>query len=532
VELYASRAGLKMTVKGNIRKLMCLPEKRKGRGKEEYNRGTISRDFVENATMHGIGKVHGATRTFSRLFWMVLFFTVVCVVIYQVVQLLQKMYEYEVVTSIRTENNVNSVKFPTVTICNSNPHSIKAKKRMEKRFNKTMADAFDVFEKAKDEEIEEIGEIFQQKESFFQPGYCRFGKKGGIVTDGKYTPFCRYDDATKTVQLHPTHLQNKTLIMEGNCYVFNPEGAIRQSQPGVKNGLFLILNIDQVDYNPLHSETDILPAGVLVTIHTQYSEPDVSSLAYLASPGTLTRFAVQKVQLKRSKAPYPDDCQDIVTRDLLPCLQDCFADEMLKRCEAVDKETAIRKRSPDYPKPINLTQFNCARNFSRNLDSLDRSICNCPASCIETSYTVVPSQSSWPSDNALPEWTKLAKEREGRTDLPDDFVSKNYVAIVVYYKDFMERITQRAPAYNVNMFFSDLGGQLGLWIGASIFSILELFAFILELILYRFLHDKDDDPKKQPSVEAGANNPGWNSDEMKNSREPLPHAQGFHIVNS
>ena len=49
----------------------------------------------------------------------------------------------------------------------------------------------------------------------------------------------------------------------------------------------------------------------------------------------------------------------------------------------------------------------------------------------------------------------------------------------------MEEITQK-PVYEWANLASDPGGQLGLWIGASIFSVFEFGSFLLELLAYKF----------------------------------------------
>ena len=69
-------------------------------------------------------------------------------------------------------------------------------------------------------------------------------------------------------------------------------------------------------------------------------------------------------------------------------------------------------------------------------------------------------------------------------NISEDYVSNNYAAIQIYYRDFTTERAEHLPAYDWNSFLSDCGGQMGLWIGASVFSVAELLSFVVEYILY------------------------------------------------
>ena len=138
------------------------------------------------------------------------------------------------------------------------------------------------------------------------------------------------------------------------------------------------------------------------------------------------------------------------------------------------------------PIPLNDTIQHCIDNIMDHyLETETR--CHCPIGCKETMFEVSATQAQWPTQATLPHWVKKAQAVPGKHNVTADYVRNNYVAIQVYYKDFLVATTTHQPAYDLNSFLSDLGGQLGLWIGASVYSIIEIFSFVFELILYHVI---------------------------------------------
>ncbi|CAG2251857.1 unnamed protein product [Mytilus edulis] len=67
----------------------------------------------------------------------------------------------------------------------------------------------------------------------------------------------------------------------------------------------------------------------------------------------------------------------------------------------------------------------------------------------------------------------------------EDYIKTNYISLTLFYKNLKTTITEQKPKYeNVGDVFSNVGGQMGLFLGASILTITELCEFILFVIWY------------------------------------------------
>jgi hypothetical protein len=64
----------------------------------------------------------------------------------------------------------------------------------------------------------------------------------------------------------------------------------------------------------------------------------------------------------------------------------------------------------------------------------------------------------------------------------DNFVRDNIAVVKIYYTDMKIKYTDQSAAYSWSAFFSDLGGSLGLLLGASVLSLIE----VLDMCFYNF----------------------------------------------
>ncbi len=99
----------------------------------------------------------------------------------------------------------------------------------------------------------------------------------------------------------------------------------------------------------------------------------------------------------------------------------------------------------------------------------------CPVSCNEVIYSTTSSYAIF-TDTFLQHLTA----KYGQTV---DYWKINAVGIRVYYSQLIEQVVTHQAAYSLLTMLCDVGGALGLILGASIISVIELFDFILILLM-------------------------------------------------
>jgi amiloride-sensitive sodium channel len=115
---------------------------------------------------------------------------------------------------------------------------------------------------------------------------------------------------------------------------------------------------------------------------------------------------------------------------------------------------------------------NCIKNTTEYLGRLiaegNVPNCTCHQPCREIGYEVSYSAARWPSGT-----TKLL-ECDVTDDLCMEKYRKNAAMVQVFYEELNYETLTETPAYTMSSLLADLGGVTGLWIGASIVSLLEL----------------------------------------------------------
>ncbi|KAK7496042.1 hypothetical protein BaRGS_00012743 [Batillaria attramentaria] len=128
-------------------------------------------------------------------------------------------------------------------------------------------------------------------------------------------------------------------------------------------------------------------------------------------------------------------------------------------------------------------------------DACDKS---CPQPCSEVDYDMLVSAAAWPSEN----YKKYLEDKVSQSNyllMGKDLEEEDFVKLYVYFKDLMYQKIDQQKAYESQNLISDIGGQLGLWLGLSAITIGELCGLLLSL--FRSLtavSPKDDNSSKTP----------------------------------
>ncbi|KJH39990.1 degenerin [Dictyocaulus viviparus] len=263
----------------------------------------------------------------------------------------------------------------------------------------------------------------------------------------------------------------------GNCYTFNadPNKTLASSRAGPNYGLRLMMFVNASDYLPTTEAT-----GVRITIHGQNHCPFPDTFGYSAPTGAVSSFglSLKKVnRLENGDCFKPDTPLPLgyIYRDWNyepeGCYRNCYQKRIINRCGCAD---------PRFPKPSSTVQIcNIKNDSTRNcllhesVKMTKRKSCRCMHSCKQDVYTTTYSAARWPSGSV---------QLECDNEDCKSYYSKHAVMLEIYYEQMSYEILRESESYSIVNLVSDVGGQMGLWLGASVLTAIEIIIFLIDML--------------------------------------------------
>ncbi|KAF8371199.1 hypothetical protein PRIPAC_77628 [Pristionchus pacificus] len=228
----------------------------------------------------------------------------------------------------------------------------------------------------------------------------------------------------------------------GNCYTFNYDRTrnLSSSRSGPMYGIRVLLFVNASDYISTTEST-----GVRLAIHPASQYPFPATFGYSAPVGFASSFGIKK------------DCDCGDPRFPVPTGR--------RHCSA-----------------FNATARKCLESKIGKGDlhhvSAWASDCDCKHPCKEVVYSMAFSTSKWPSGS-----TDQLSDCEGMSPSECEvFYRKNAAMVEVYYEQLNYELLQESEAYGIVNLIADFGGHLGLWLGFSVITIVEVLALIVDLV--------------------------------------------------
>ena len=264
--------------------------------------------------------------------------------------------------------------------------------------------------------------------------------------------------------------------------------------------------------------------GVHVVIHAPKVDPYPLTQGYDVPSITSVSFGIKASMTERLGFPYGNCIDADDTYNLVTCQKRCMQNAIVAECKCTDILL------PDHDSmhvpwclSDNDVSTDCAKNATREcLDALfavyDRlkcaesvrsrlaantssmANCGCYPPCKEINYEVTYSLSKWPAPGVMSDATFIeifqsnkygqrlspnyyqyfinkSKDADGRAESLSNFVRLN-----VYIADNNVMVTKESPNYTLTQLLSDIGGQMGLWIGCSVITLAEVVELFLQVI--------------------------------------------------
>ncbi|XP_070553825.1 acid-sensing ion channel 4-A-like [Ptychodera flava] len=405
------------------------------------------REFTQETTLHGIKYTTDTNiSSYRRLLWFILLLAMVASFTTTLRESAMRFWSNPVNTVV-SYREMESMPFPAVTICNYNVYR---KSVVKESVLGQYLDAMygNPFSPETDENT-----------TLPEPPANYFANKTQIM----YQSAHRIEDMLKECKLSSDvycSAENFTKVITnfGVCYTFNGEvgNALKVRARGQQNGFFVSIDIQQNEYYYGPN----VGAGLKILVHPQRDTPLVGELGLALSPGIDATLALRAMKNKLLKCDEEqlDYFDEYSTANC----------EMEKRTKAVVKDCQCKQ--PHMPG--NATVCSTYQESICVYKALNKNEYGCSVPCDDVIYTGTLSFAAFPGPHVV-------KRLEAKYNQTEVQMRENIILLSVYMEDLTLLVTEQEEAYPVDNFLGDLGGQMGLCLGASILTVLEFWEFFL-----------------------------------------------------
>ncbi|XP_068196772.1 acid-sensing ion channel 1C [Antennarius striatus] len=447
----------------------------------------ITVDFIMRTKIHGLKFVFSSDKSkIQRFIWIMAFFVCVSLLITWSLNRILYLMSYPAVTKIYMVW-AHSMSFPAVTFCNKNVFRVSSLTKddlyhsgywMDLMYpNHTVMETSLSF--LKDSHKKSLLSLLDFNNYSPRPGYHintteMIGRLSHQLEDMLLE--CRFRGEACTYKNFST-----IYTRYGKCYTFNSgldgNPLLTTLKGGTGNGLEIMLDIQQDEYLPVWGETDetSYEAGIKVQIHSQEEPPFIDQLGFGVAPGFQTFVSCQQQLLQYLPPPWGDckstpiDSDYFSTYSITACRIDCETRYLLDNCNCrmVHMPGSSAVCSPEQYK-------DCADPALDFLVENDNDYCVCQTPCNMTRYGKELSMVKIPSKAS-------AKYLAKKFNKTEQYIGENILVLDIFFEALNYEKIEQKKAYEIAGLLGDIGGQMGLFIGASVLTILEIFDYLYEV---------------------------------------------------
>lgn len=444
---------------------------------------SLTSAFFKKSSIYALNQIGNSNTTRRKIFWAFILIGGIIGCCSQVIRYLSAYYQYPVVINIDSVNMFNQ-DFPGVTICNlnsvrnaffpcvlqklehdeCNTSITKMPINLEEAAGWTQPDCFKRAVPKLSEEFQERMKFTSLYFSLTEDARIKFGHqaKDFIKSCSFNGEDCSYADFT-------VHSDDSY----GNCFTFNKVNAskapLKTSFIGPNSGLTLELDVESRDYIWLTQSV-----GARVVVHDPYQEPSPQDAGLNVSPGFETTLGLSKILMRRLESPYKDHCRQYGKGDSKRrCDAICNEKKISLRCECSlpSATTPHQQRTCDLSDSVDL----CCQHLRSEEVNVT---CDCPLECESTDYETKISSGVWPARVHNLDGVEYA-----RLSLED--VRSTVLKLKVYFDNLECLIYQQKAMFEESEVLSQIGGQMGLWLGLSLAALFECLENVVLFWHYR-----------------------------------------------
>ncbi|XP_049625579.1 acid-sensing ion channel 5 [Suncus etruscus] len=435
------------------------------------DRRKFDHDFALSTSFHGVHNIVRNRGVVRKGLWLTVVLGSVSLVIWQIYSRFVNYFTWPTTTSMEVQY-VENIEFPAVTFCNLNRFQTDAVAKFSIIFflwNLVSKVLHLQGINTNSTGSKEINDFLASHQNF---SITEFVKKNGFYLNKKTLLECEFFGK-------PCGPKNFAHVFTeyGNCYTFNHGQNIqdREKVSSSGKGLKLVFNVRQEEFTD-DPDLGFVDSGIIFVIHSPKKVPQFDGLGLASPVGMHARVTIRQVKTVHQEYPWgecnPDlKLQSFSTYSTSGCLKECKAQHIKKHCGCLPFLLPGNWIECDLQK-----FYNCV---SPILDYIEvKGLCtvgthnsSCPVPCEETEYPTTISYSTFPSRKALKYFSKKLNQTQ-------EYTRENLVNIEINYSDLNYKITHQQKAVSVSELLADVGGQLGLFCGASMITIIEIIEYI------------------------------------------------------
>ncbi|ELK30550.1 Amiloride-sensitive cation channel 4 [Myotis davidii] len=423
--------------------------------------------FASKSTLHGLGRACGpGPHGLRRTLWALALFTSLTAFLYQAAGLARGYLTWPHLVAMDPAAPAPVAGFPAVTLCNIN------------RFRHSALSDADIFHLAN------LTGLPPKDRDGHRAAGLRYPEPD--MVDILNRTGHQLADMLKSCNFsgHHCSASNFSVVYTryGKCYTFNadPQSSLPSRAGGMGSGLEIMLDIQQEEYLPIWRETNetSFEAGIRVQIHSQEEPPYIHQLGFGVSPGFQTFVSCQEQRLTYLPQPWGNcraenglrepELQGYSAYSVSACRLRCEKEAVLQRCHC----RMVHMPGNETICPPNI-YIECADHTLDSLGGGSEGPCFCPTPCNLTRYGKEISMVRIPNRGS-------ARYLARKYNRNETYIRENFLVLDVFFEALTSEAMEQRAAYGLSALLGDLGGQMGLFIGASILTLLEILDYIYE----------------------------------------------------
>uniref|UniRef100_A0A4W4GZU2 Acid sensing ion channel subunit family member 4 n=1 Tax=Electrophorus electricus TaxID=8005 RepID=A0A4W4GZU2_ELEEL len=417
--------------------------------------------FASSSSLHGLSQVLGPPGSgrlgLKQVLWALALLASLAVFLYQASQSTTLYLEHPHLAALGGESR-QELTFPAVTLCNVN------------RFRFSALTDADIYHLAN------LTGLPPKSRGGHRPGELQYPPPD--MLDIFQRTGHQLEDMLKSCNFSGQNCSVYTRY--GKCYTFNGNRTLakRARAGGTGRGLELMLDVQQDEYLPIWRETNetTLEAGIRVQIHSQDEPPYIHQLGFGVSPGFQTFVSCQEQRLSYLPQPW-GNCRASLD-PVIPGYDTYSVSACKLHCESIQVQRECNCRllhMPGHADVCTPTKAKCADRALALLEKSIRGVCSCETPCNVTRYGKELSMVKIPSRGS-------ARYLSRKYHKTEEYIRDNFLVLDIYFEALNYETMEQKKAYDIAGLLGDIGGQMGLFIGASILTILEILDYIYEVL--------------------------------------------------